>query len=160
MPVYDTWWYQSAKALDMSLCVNNSWDGGRVTDTKQGITSGIERALNLHNDSTNVKPDVIIVYMGTNDLAIGISLFDFEVAYTSMLTNIKSSYPDAEVYCCTLLPESHTANDDLKALLLEFNKSIRSMAISYGYSIIDFVSEITDWDYCFKHIYVTVADFV
>ena len=147
MRVTDTWWYQSARELDMSLCVNNSWDGGRVTDTKEGITSGIERAKNLHNDTTNVKPDLIIVYMGTNDLANGISLYDFEVAYMSMLDNIKTSYPNAEVYCCTLLPESRTSTDTLKALLPEFNSSIVEMAYEHGYNIIDFASDITDWDY-------------
>ena len=147
MRVTDTWWYQSARELNMSLCVNNSWDGGRVTDTKEGITSGIERAKNLHNDTTNVKPDLIIVYMGTNDLANGISLYDFEVAYMSMLDNIKTSYPNAEVYCCTLLPESRTSTDTLEALRLKFNLSICNMAYNCGYNIIDFASEITDWDY-------------
>ena len=78
LPVNDTYWKRVLNALDMTLCVNNSWNGGRVTDTKADIPSGVTRASQLHNDRKNIKPDVIIVYMGTNDLANNISLDAFK----------------------------------------------------------------------------------
>lgn len=145
MSVVDTWWYQTAKALNMGLCVNNSWDGSRVTDTKATIPSGVERASQLHNDNTGKKPNVIVIYMGTNDVGNGIALETFEAAYTEMLNIVKSNYPSADVYCCTLLPESRTEGrtEELEA----YNNSIKTMTQNAGYTVIDFYGEISDWDY-------------
>lgn len=145
MGVTDTWWHQTANELDYGLCVNNSWSAGRVTDTKDGILSGVERASNLHNDNTNVKPDVIVVYLGTNDIGNGISSDDFNSSYAEMLNVIKSAYPEAEVYCCTLLPESRTEGMDSE--LAAYNEIIRDLTESAGYNVIDFYESITDWDY-------------
>ena len=58
-------------------------------------------------------PDVIIVYMGTNDWADGRLSTDgdpakeqddtiFSVAYRMMLEKLKKNYPNAEIWCCTL----------------------------------------------------------
>ena len=145
MIVNETWWYQTAVALNMGLCVNNSWDGSRVTDTKATIPSGVERASELHNDNTGKKPDVIVIYMGTNDVGNGIALETFEAAYTEMLNVVKTNYPTAEVYCCTLLPESRTEGrtEELEA----YNDSIKTMTQNAGYTVIDFYGEISDWDY-------------
>jgi len=145
MIVNETWWYQTAVALNMGLCVNNSWDGSRVTDTKATIPSGVERASELHNDNTGKKPDVIVIYMGTNDVGNGIALETFEAAYTEMLNVVKTNYPTADVYCCTLLPESRTEGrtEELEA----YNDSIKTMTQNAGYTVIDFYEEISDWDY-------------
>lgn len=143
--VNETWWYQTMKATGMKLCVNNSWDGGRVTDTKPGITSGIARASELHNDVLNITPDVIVVYIGTNDLANGINVSDFEIGYEEMLNVIDSEYPGADVYCCTILPESRNVNKADE--LISYNETIRNLADQHNAKIIDFATEITDWDY-------------
>ena len=58
-------------------------------------------------------PDVIIVYMGTNDWADGKLSTNgdplkeqddtvFSVAYRIMLEKLKKNYPGAEIWCCTL----------------------------------------------------------
>ena len=144
MPVASTWWHQLTRKLGLSLCVNNSWNGGRVTE-KAGTDSGVTRAGELHNDTTGVEPHIIVVYMGTNDVANDVALEDFESAYSNMLNVIKVSYPDAKVYTCTILPESRTVNK--AGEVANYNASIRSITRSYGYEVIDFASELSDWDY-------------
>ncbi|MBQ8528697.1 MAG: SGNH/GDSL hydrolase family protein [Clostridia bacterium] len=140
----DTWWYQVVKGLRGKLCVNNSCSASRVTDTKPGLRSGVEGASQLHNKNEQ-KPDIIIIYMGTNDIANGVPLEDFADAYKDMLDVIEGEYPKAEVYCCTLLPESRTAGKD--DVLAGYNEIIRTQTTEHNYGIIDFYSELTEWNY-------------
>ena len=63
-------------------------------------------------------PDIIIVYMGTNDVLMSAAIGDndglqavgeglvgsLSDGYTMILDKIKRRYPQAQVYCCTLLP--------------------------------------------------------
>ena len=146
MSVDETYWMRVIDSTGMKLCVNNSSDGARVSDTRPNLTSGIDRAMQLHNDVDNIIPDVIIVYLGTNDLAHEVSLEEFMDAYEKMLNNIKEYYPNAEVYCCTILPESRTEN--LGTLRSAYNTAIRSLADDAGFEIIDFASSLARrWKY-------------
>lgn len=117
----DTWWGKVIDFFGGELLVNNSWSGSRVTklkDKEQLFPSGCsdERTAALHiND---VKPDVILVYLGTNDWAFGAKTVNdtrilgensnelFDKAYDSMLKKLKSNYPESEIWCCTLC-ETH-----------------------------------------------------
>lgn len=112
----DTWWGKLIKFYGGELLVNNSWSGSRVTKLPQSsnlFPSGcsMERTNGLHID--DVKPDVIIVYLGFNDWANGVTVQSeqghlkplneyFDFAYISMIQNLKKNYPDAEIWCCTL----------------------------------------------------------
>lgn len=151
MDVTDTWWHQVAKEAGYGLCVNNSWDGARVTGTKEGIPSGPDRASKLHNDNLGIRPDVIIVYLGTNDLANGIDAgyIGDNVGFSSfldvMLCTIDSNYPDAEVYVCTLLPESRTEGREVE--LQAYNEVIKDVTELNYYNVIDLYTLIPDWDY-------------
>ena len=115
----DTWWGQVINYCGGELLINNSWSGSRVTKLPNRETlfpSGCsdERTNGLHIGI--VKPDVIIVYLGTNDWAKGVEptygdCVDhhyriwssvFETTYDKMLEKLKSNYPNAEIFCCTL----------------------------------------------------------
>lgn len=125
----DTWWGQVIELLGAELLVNNSWSGSRVSKlpgSQSLFPSGCsdERTGNLH--MYDVKPDVIIVYLGTNDWGYGVppepkrmGFFDehkkihvdgfaapdesvFSFAYDTMLKKLRKNYPDAEICCCTL----------------------------------------------------------
>ncbi|MBQ8850319.1 MAG: hypothetical protein IJ011_08330 [Clostridia bacterium] len=74
-----TYWGRLINDLGMNLCVNNSWSSSRVYGrTKDGneVNDGMSlRATELDNDNGTVNdstddiaPDVILVYMGINDL--------------------------------------------------------------------------------------------
>lgn len=114
----DTWWGKVIDYVGGELLVNNSWSGSRVTkrpDQNALFPSGCsdERTGGLHIGS--VMPDVIIVYLGTNDWAQGVKSGNFEThvptdeyeerfddAYEIMLHKLCTNYPDAEIWCCTL----------------------------------------------------------
>lgn len=149
--VNDTWWMKLITALGMTLNLNNSWSGSRVTTTNGSDSSGVSRASNL---GTN--PDVIIVYMGINDFnnEVGLGTYDgngtfptstttFREAYAVMLNNLLTAYPLAEVWVCTLpydekngsvgFPEFN-GND---VLLSTWNDAIRDMANLFGVRILE-----------------------
>jgi lysophospholipase L1-like esterase len=58
----------------MRLCVNNSWSASHVVGSNYGNymwgykDNMLGRATQLHRDITNKNPDVIFVFMSTNDL--------------------------------------------------------------------------------------------
>lgn len=139
--VKDTWWGKVIEYFGGELLVNNSWSGSRVTKLPESATlfpSGCssERTGGLHSESN--MPDVIIVYLGTNDWAYGVDVYAkragvydkkedlfvdgcvsgdesvFKVAYEKMLGNLKRNYPAAEIYCCTLSETSMHSNSFFK----------------------------------------------
>ena len=67
----DTWWGRTADKTGMKLCVNGAWSGSATVDeNNKGYACACNsiRPYNLHrNVGTTVNPDVILVYMGTND---------------------------------------------------------------------------------------------
>lgn len=146
----DTWWGKLIDFFGGELLVNNSWSGSRVTrlpNSDSLFPSGCsdERTSTLHING--IKPDVIIVYLGTNDWAFGAELGDtrplsdesnmqyFSSAYKTMLSKIKKNYPDAEIWCCTLNTTFMSSNPAFQFPLLsmsehigEYNQIIKSTA--------------------------------
>lgn len=155
----DTWWDKVIGFFGGELLVNNSWSGSRVTklkDKEQLFPSGCsdERTAALHvND---VKPDVILVYLGTNDWAFGAKTGNetrilgedsnelFDEAYDSMLKKLKSNYPESEIWCCTLCETCISNRPDFKfphkyagTHIEEYNEIIRDIARRNGCRLID-----------------------
>ena len=66
-----TYWGRTIKDLGMSLCVNNSWSGARTYGGFRTATDYNDRlpfrANELDRDD-GTKPDVILVYLGINDV--------------------------------------------------------------------------------------------
>ena len=155
----DTWWGKVIDIFGGELLVNNSWSGSRVTklpNRESLFPSGCsdERTSTLHiND---VRPDVIIVYLGTNDWAFGArtgkdtiilgedenDLFDW--AYSHMLKKIKSNYPESEIWCCTLCETYMSKRPDFKfphkhagIHIEEYNEIIRDVTNRNSCRLID-----------------------
>ena len=130
------WWQQVIDVLGMELCVNNSWSGSMVLKNNKGTSTNnsagyVTRCVNLHNDTgeTPVLPDIIWVFLGTNDFthnqsAMGtFEAIDYDTlitlgedgtytyatpttvfeAYAIMLHKMQIAYPQAEIYCLNLL---------------------------------------------------------
>ena len=163
----DTWWQQVIDALDMELVVNNSWGGSCVWNPREGVdnqagapTGSGTRSQNLHNNNENTEeyPDVIFVFMGTNDFQykseeypIGSTPADFEKvlaageptsaceAYAIMLNNIQTAYPDAEVYCLTPLQETEEKDPD--DTLKDWVASIKAIAAHFGCGVVDLYND-------------------
>ncbi len=157
--IQDTWWGKIIDFFGGRLLVNDSWSGSRVTRLPNSdcmFPSGCsdERTSNLHIN--NVKPDVIIIYLGTNDWAFGVELDGthflidalnlqyFRTAYGDMLLKIESNYPCAEIWCCTLNTTFISSNPSFKfpytyggTHIEKYNQIIKDMANLYKCNIID-----------------------
>lgn len=162
----DTWWGKVIEYLDGELLVNNSWSGSRVTSSeKPGLefpaACSIQRTYGLHTEDG--MPDVIIVYIGTNDWGYGVKPIGdseadacfkcFDFAYAHMMHDIKMNYPDAEIYCCTLNKTYMSSNSLFEFPenvcgynIREYNYVIRKTASETGCGIIDLYSLNTPYD--------------
>ena len=101
-PLERTYWKRLIDNLRLKLCVNNSWSGG----TLSGISnpdSGINRVNHLARDDGET-PDLIIVFMGINDLGRRVDVAVFSADYEKTLMTIRDKYPHAQV-CCVNLPD-------------------------------------------------------
>ena len=184
----DTWWQQAIDALGADLVVNNSWSASAVLSPLRGWASvgyGM-RCENLHTDAGRI-PDIIAVYMGTNDWGYartvnpnllgtekaiaydkliadaGDGSYTYAVpttvceAYAVMLHKIQTKYPQAEIYCFTLLPRRDPDYYTGLSSVWQtsgFNEQIRALARHFGCRIVDLEScGITkypkDFDPCF-----------
>lgn len=164
----DTWWGKVIHFFDGELLVNNSWSGSRVTklpNKDELFPSGCskERTSLLHTETA--QPDIIIVYLGFNDWANGVKTGNetrllteedcdlFDLAYDSMLQQIRSNYPNSEIWCCTLcetyisqrpdftFPHSHAG-----VHIEEYNNIIREVVQKNGCNLIDLYSYKTPYD--------------
>lgn len=157
--VDDTWWMKLIHALDMELCVNNSWSNSRVTNTDSWKSAGCTiRCRQLHKEA--ITPDVIIVYMGINDFnnnvplgcydgtgSLPTSTKSFREAYAIMLDSLMSHYETSEIWVCTL-PYSNAADTQLLDAtcnkngnsLTDYNDAILELADAFGVNVIDFAN--------------------
>lgn len=120
--VEQTWWQMVLKDTGMELCVNGSSSGstcaGDSTSTDDCRYGCSDCRIGDLIGGNGCFPDVIIVYMGTNDVMKSVPLGDndgtqaveegvienFSDAYCLMLDKLIASYPNAEIYCCNLPP--------------------------------------------------------
>lgn len=161
--VSQTWWMRLLEDTGMELCSNDSSSGSTcvgdslsLDDPKYGC-SGYR--ISLIAGKQGKMPDVIIVYMGTNDLLIGVPLGDndgtklvdegmvenFSDAYTLILDGLESNYPAAQIYCCTLAPVGDWGTDSpfviftnyLGLTAEDYSKRIQIIADNRGIPVID-----------------------
>ena len=136
--VNDTWWKQVIDALGGELNVNNSFSGSFVAGASKSSACSDERCAGL---SLFEAPDLILIYMGTNDRGYGWELGmdapndrrGFLGAYRSMLQKIKRNYPAARIVCATLplwkTPEGREgASENFKTIASRYDEAIRTAA--------------------------------
>lgn len=155
----DTWWDKVIGFFGGELLVNNSWSGSRVTKLpgRNGLLPSAcsdERTSSLHINS--VMPDVIVVYLGTNDWAFGANAGNdtrllgeddnelFDLAYNNMLNKLKTNYPHSEIWCCTLSETFMSKNPDFTfphkysgMHIEEYNEIIRKISFRNKCKLID-----------------------
>ena len=159
--VDDTWWKQVIDGLDGELCVNNSYSGSLVAGIVDTTGCSVERCSGLHKNSP---PDVILIYMGTNDRGFEINLgmvapndtMGFYGAYRTMLSQIKKNYPTAKIVCGTLLMayKKDFISDDYDRFVREdgrYNEAIRLAVKEEGCLLADIAlsgERYESLDYC------------
>ena len=161
----DTWWQQTIDALDMELLVNNSWSGSTVFYPRKGESSvGYgDRCVNLHNDTTGEEPDVIVVFLGTNDFSyyqstLGTADIDYDTlitadgyatptttceAYAIMLDKMISRYDDADIYCMGMTARRSPDKEDNYADVGQptaFNAELSQVIDHFGITYVDLES--------------------
>lgn len=162
--VNKTWWKQVIDKCGMSLVTNASWSGSWVcydssvsTDSaKIAYTDARISALANVSDT----PDIILVLIGTNDFIhnngnpLGVfdanselpeestEITEFYPAYATMINKIRTMYPDAHVYCCTLIQRyrgtdiSYPIKNGSGNSIALYNKAIIDIAEWMGCNVI------------------------
>lgn len=157
-----TWWYQVIHALGGKLLVNNAWAGSRIArsperETQFPAACSDERTNGLHRG--HVRPDIIIIFMGTNDWFFKVPLktgmfsrwgivgrddMEFGCAYDLTLKKLRLNYPLAEVWCCTLgeayvvdHPEFIFPGEHTGLPLSQYNQAIRKCATRRKCRVVD-----------------------
>lgn len=161
--INDTWWIRMFDDTGMKLCANASSSGstcaGDSTDAENPqVGCGDFRITDL-SDKNGAYPDIIVVFMGTNDLLVSIPLGDndgtvtveegiidnFADAYSLMLDKLETYYPCSEIYCCTLLQVGDYGTETpyvaftngLGLTAEDYSKKIEMIAENKGYPVID-----------------------
>ena len=124
--VEKTYWKLIMEKFGLTLCVNNSWSGGNLSD-RNNPYSGVNRANNLSRDD-GISPDLIIVFMGVNDLGRKVDISVFATDYEHTLMTIKEKYPNAFV-CCVNLPDRDIVTKKRTEL---FNAAINTAVEAVG----------------------------
>lgn len=156
LSVENTWWAKVLRALNAQLCVNNSYSGSMVSGSCFPAGISDRRLMYLHTDE---KPNLILIYMGLNDYAHGVSslhndetdfqdpVYCFEDAYDIMLGKIRKYYPDATVICSTLIRPFVIGYENLNfpevykgAVFEDYNAAIRKSAHKHDCQLADLSS--------------------
>lgn len=109
--VSDTWWMRLIAARGWTYLKNSSYSGRKVVDCAFGALIAEEQAHRLRTNEHD--PDVILIYMGTNDFALGVperwiprrdrEILTFDKAYREMLCRLRNMYPQTKIICGTLM---------------------------------------------------------
>ena len=98
--VEDTWWMQVIRARGGVLLANNSWSGSTVAESGNLGAASLSRIRKLGPDG--VRPDVVMIFTGLNDVGRYVPPEVFRSDYEKMLRRITELYPGAQVRCGTL----------------------------------------------------------
>lgn len=148
----DTWWGRVIEALGGKLLVNNSWSGSLVVNhplcSIPSYACSDERTSGLGEDGVN--PDVIMIYMGTNDCGWDVKIDGedddiscFDTAYGVMLEKIKRNYPDAEIWCFTLCKKAGNCGH-----MVDYCEVIRRCARNFGCKVIELFNQPRIYETC------------
>lgn len=126
MPSEKTYWHIVIDRFGLTLCVNNSWSGGNLSG-RDNPDSGVNRAEHLSRDD-GTSPDIIIVFMGINDLGRRVDKEVFAKDYLKTLMTVKERHPNARV-CCVNIPDRDVAVKERTEI---FNSAIEDAVASAG----------------------------
>lgn len=161
-----TWWGIVIDTLGGELLVNNSISGSTVTwHPSYEIPSyacSDERTESLSRGE--IAPDVIMVYIGTNDWGRGVRVaLDedrgkedpavFSSAYRIMLEKLKKNYPEAEIWCLSLAVSKCSKMNDFEfpytygeRHISEYCDAIKECAEQFGCRFIDLYNTAGPYD--------------
>lgn len=139
-----TWWMKTVAALGGSLVGNGSAHGSYVSMTGQypAFLPGRIRRL----QEGDVTPEIILVYTGINDVIDNSEKEPFRRDYAKMLENLKKFFPEAEIWCGTLVKGQGPVlyefihPEDLDNIEV-YNKIIRECVAEAGCKLADLAAQ-------------------
>ena len=157
----DTWWGQVISHFGGRLLVNDSFSGSTAVQSPLCFVPSYgcsdERTAFLHKGED--RPDVIMVFLGTNDRGLHVKpaateesekndLSVFSTAYAPMLGKLKGNYPTAQIWCMTLPVSTWSANPHFEfpytvsgTHIEEYCEVIRDCAVRYGCRAVDLYAQ-------------------
>lgn len=172
--VTDTWWHQAATELGAEILVSNASNSTGLLfayssdpDWNQYLQDFlVYKTRPYHLDANGIDPDVIAIYIGSNDVARctaatfgSIDDVDFDTlitrtetgysyqtpvtvaeAYAIMLHKISVTYPDAHIYCFTVVPHSGMNMTNIQKRLKAthtFNEMIRGVSAYFDAEVVE-----------------------
>ena len=162
--VNNTYWMKLCMMLGMSYN-NCSYSASRVSgdSTAISVTGAADECAGCSDVRINAinrdgkTPDIILVYMGTNDWINNVSLGEynsssslpnegvistFSPAYALMLAKIRNNYPQAIIFCCTMPTNASKQSAppfiNAKGIAVEdYNGEIRKIANIFGCNVLE-----------------------
>lgn len=150
--VSQTWWAQLLANTETTLGINNSWSGSTCynhgSDAAQGPAMNYNR-INTLNEAG--QPDIVIIFIGTNDNVNGFTVTVFSDAFKTMVARVREVCPNATIFACTMgysnyenTPSHYSYKESTRYL---YNKKIKELAPKLNFEVIDFASVITTETY-------------
>jgi lysophospholipase L1-like esterase len=162
--VEDTWWMQVISDTHAHFCADASYSGSTVCGQSEDMITGragtSSRRISDLTAADGSKPDIVIIYMGVNDLLrdypIGDNdgtrpvdegeVADFSDAYTLLIDKIHAAYPKAQI-CCVTFHEicrrkgrpavEYSFMNERGYSSRQYNDAIRTIAANKGLPVFD-----------------------
>lgn len=138
-----TWWYKLIKNNNMVLGINNSWSGSQACGTGPSAGQSDSR-INTLNE--NGDPDIVIVYLGTNDIGSNRTTADLDKAINTIITKI-NALCDAQIFLTTLGYTTYSGGSYTEAKRVEYNAKLREIAAAKGCGIVPLDEYVVDDNY-------------
>jgi lysophospholipase L1-like esterase len=158
----DCWWGRVIDHLGGKLLVNHSISGSTVCHLPiyEIPSYGCSEARCASLGEGGISPDVVMVFIGTNDWGRGLkptpilkadseNTAVFSVAYSKMLDNIKNNYPESEIWCFTLCKSDFGKKEGIDFTfeygghhISEYCDVIKSCADEKGCRLVDLYSAV------------------
>lgn len=155
--VSDTWWYQTYTKLGSKLGINNSLSGSAAYGAGSSAGMSETRLKTLDNNGT---PNIIIIYLGTNDNVNGHTKENLKTAYNKMITYITENFTQ-EINNEFIVPDIYIINNGYSAYSgynykeqtrNEYNNLFNELSKEYNnVKVFDLANKITKDNY---HLYL------
>jgi len=127
-----TWWGKLLANTSMNIGINNSWSGSTAIGNTESAGCSDARIKTLVE---NGSPDIVILYLGTNDVCSGFDANNFIEAYEMILKKLYAICAP-QVYVCTLGYSPYKGMKYTEELRLAYNQKIKDFANKHDLGII------------------------
>lgn len=138
--VTDTWWFKFADMANLKLGVNNSWSGSSLYNNGSQTNSGAMNSHRINTLNENGNPDIIVIFIGTNDNVNGHSPIIFRQSLRTLYSRINTTYPNAFVFTMNLGYSAFTGYSYTESMRLIYNQIISEETIIFDQYLIDLAS--------------------